>query len=75
MVKNLPANAGDMCLIPGLRRSPGEGNGNPTPLFLPGKPHGQRSLACYSPWGCQRVGHELVAKQQKKEQIFLTKEF
>ena len=27
MVKNLPANAGDPGLIPGLRRSPGEGNG------------------------------------------------
>ena len=23
----------------------------PTPVFLPGKPHGQRSLASYSPWG------------------------
>ena len=29
MVKNLPANAGDVGLIPGLGRSPGEGNGNP----------------------------------------------
>ena len=29
MVKNLPANIGDMGLIPGLGRSPGEGNGNP----------------------------------------------
>ena len=28
MVKNLPANAGDVGLIPGSRRSPGEGNGN-----------------------------------------------
>ena len=27
-VKNLSANAGDMDLIPGLGRSPGEGNGN-----------------------------------------------
>ena len=27
-VKNLPANAGDAGLIPGLARSPGEGNGN-----------------------------------------------
>ena len=23
----------------------------PTPLFLPGESHGQRSLAGYSPWG------------------------
>ena len=28
-VKNPPANAGDMGLIPGLGRFPGEGNGNP----------------------------------------------
>ena len=29
VVKNLPANAGDTGSIPGLERSPGEGNGNP----------------------------------------------
>ena len=29
MVKNLPANAEDMGSVPGLGRSPGEGNGNP----------------------------------------------
>ena len=28
-VKNLPANSGDSGLIPGLGRSPGEGNGHP----------------------------------------------
>ena len=38
--------------ILGLGRSSGERNGNPTPIFLPGKSHGQRSLAGYSsPWG------------------------
>ena len=26
--------------------------------FLPGKSHGQRSLAGYSPWSCKRVGHD-----------------
>ena len=44
MVKNLLANAGDKGSILGLRRSPGEGNGNTlqdTCLFLPGKSHGQ----------------------------------
>ena len=47
MVKNLPANAGDagdVDLIPGLGRPPGEENGKPTPIFLPEKFHGQRSL-------------------------------
>ena len=29
MVKNLPANAGDVCSIPGSGRFPGVGNGNP----------------------------------------------
>ena len=51
VVKNLPANAGDVGSIPGSGRSPGEGNGNFTPVFLPGGSHGQRSLVGYSPWG------------------------
>ena len=25
----------------------------PTPIFLPGESHGQRSIAGYSPWGCK----------------------
>ena len=29
VVKNLSANAGEVGLIPGLGRTPGEGNGNP----------------------------------------------
>ena len=41
MVKILSVSAGDEGSIPGLERSPGEGNGNP--VFLPGKFHGQRS--------------------------------
>ena len=47
-VKNLPAMQ-HLGLIPGLGRSPAEGNGLPTPVFLPGKSHGQRGLAGYSP--------------------------
>ena len=35
----------------------------PTPVFLPGKSHGQRNLAGYSPWGCKRVGHDLATKE------------
>ena len=30
----------------------------PTPVFFPGKSHGQRSLVGYSPWGSQRVKHD-----------------
>ena len=29
MVKNLPANVGDLGSFPGSERSPGDGNGNP----------------------------------------------
>ena len=53
VVKNPPASAGVTGLIPGLGRSPGEGNG--ALVFFPGKPHGQRSLVGYSPWGCQEL--------------------
>ena len=55
VLKNAPANEGDARdagFIPGLRRSPEEGNGN-TPVFLPGKFHGPKSLVGYSPWGCK----------------------
>ena len=38
----------------------------PTPVFLPGKSHEQRSLAGYSPPGHKRVRHDLVTKQNKE---------
>ena len=38
VVKNLPANAGDVGLIPGLGRSPGGGNGNPLQYSCLGNP-------------------------------------
>ena len=47
VVKNLPANAGDMGLIPGSGRFPGERNGNQ--FQYSGKSHDQRSLVGYSP--------------------------
>ena len=40
MVKNLPANAGDVGLIPGSERSPWRRAWQPTPVFLPGESHG-----------------------------------
>ena len=54
MVKNLPASAGDTedtGSILGSERSSGEGDWQPTPVFLPGEFHGQRSQAGYSPSG------------------------
>ena len=44
MVKSLPANAGNAGSILGSGKSPGE-RMQPSPAFLPGKFHGQRSLA------------------------------
>ena len=44
-------NVGDLCSIPGLGRSPGGGHGNPLKYSCLEDPHGQRSLAGYSPWG------------------------
>ena len=49
--KELACSAGDVGLIPGWGRSPGEGNGNPLQYSGLENPHGQRSLVGYSPWG------------------------
>ena len=56
MVKNLPASAGDVrdpSSGPGWGRSPGGGHGNPLQYSCLENPHGQRSLAGYSPQGCK----------------------
>ena len=54
--KESACSAGDLGSIPGLGRSPGEGN-EFIPVFLPGEFHGQRGLVGYSPWG-HRVRHD-----------------
>ena len=54
MVKNPPAYAGDtrvMNSIPGVRKIPWNRKQQPTPVFLPGKFYGQRSLSGHSSWG------------------------
>ena len=66
MLKNTPANTADirdMGPIPGSGRSPGGGHGNPLQYSDLENPHGQRSLAGYSPCGHKRVGHDLMTKQ------------
>ena len=52
LVKNLPANAGDMGLIPGSERSPGRGNGNPCQYFYLENP--------LEPGGLQSIGSQGV---------------
>ena len=66
VVKNMPANAGDIRdtgLVPGLhkrhrfslwvRKIPWRRAWQLTAVFLPGGSHGQRSLGSSSPWGCK----------------------
>ena len=57
-VKNPPANAGDVRdggFNPWVgKEDPLEDKGQPTPVFLPGYSHGQRSLAGYSPGVAKR---------------------
>ena len=60
--KESTCNVGDLGSTPGLGRSPGEGHGNPLQYSCLENPHGQRSLAGYSPWGSQRVGHDWATK-------------
>ena len=50
--KESACKVGDLGLIPGLGRFPWRTAWQPTPVFLPGESHGQRSLEGYSPWGC-----------------------
>ena len=53
-LSNLPANVGDVReadLIPGSGRFTWSRKWQPTPVFLPGKFHGQRRVAGQSPWG------------------------
>ena len=60
MVKNLTAMQETEVKkkkVPGSRRFPGEGNGQPTPVLLLGKSHKQRSLVGLWFIELQRVGH------------------
>ena len=53
VLKNPPVNAedtGDVGSIPWVGKILWRKTWQPTPVFLPGEFHGQRSLAGYSPW-------------------------
>ena len=53
--KEPACHAGGQGSTPGSGRSPGERNGNPTPVSLPGKSHQQRSLGGYNPCSCNSL--------------------
>ena len=66
MVKNLPANVGDVGSIPGLGRSSGGGNGNPF-QFLPWNiPRAEEPCGLLY-MGSQRVRQDLATKQQQEK--------
>ena len=64
MVKYLPAMWENLGLDPWVQKIPWRKEWQPTPVFLPGESHGQRSLAGYSPWG-HKVTHSLYLRLNK----------
>ena len=70
MVKNLPANARHVSLNPGLRRSPGEGNGYPFQYSYLGNPMDRRAWRV-TIHGVQRVRHDLVTEQQEENKFLM----
>ena len=63
MVNNPPANVGDMDLIPVSEKARGEGNGNPSSILTWEIPQTEEPGGLQF-MGLQRVGQELVTKQQ-----------
>ena len=53
--KGSACSEGNRGWISGLERSPGGGHGNPLQYSCLENPHGQRSLAGYSPWGLKEL--------------------
>ena len=71
MVKNLPANAGDG-FDPWVGKVSWRREWQPTPVFLPGKSHGERSLVGYSEWGpkeADMTGQPNLKKKKRKGNI------
>ena len=55
--KEFTCNTGDLDSIPGLRRSPGKGHGNPTPVLLPEESPRTEEPGGLQPMGLQSVRH------------------
>ena len=64
-------SAGGREFDPWVRKTPWRSEWQPTPVFLPGDFHGQRSLVGYSPWGhkesatTQQLAHTHTVKYAK----------
>ena len=71
-------NTGDPVFNPWVGKIPWRRKWQPTPVLLPGKSHGQRTLVGYSPWGRKESDmteqlhfHFIVRKRKNKEHQFL----
>ena len=64
--KESTCQAGDAGLIPGLGRSPGEGNGNPLQYACLENPTDRGAWQPGSWWGFKKAGHDWVAEQQQQ---------
>ena len=70
-VKNLPV-MWETGFDPWVGKIPGRRAWQPTAVFLPVEPHGQRSLAGYSPWGCMESDRtEVTALTQGESWLWL----
>ena len=65
MVKNPPASAGNMGSIPGLGRSPGEGNGNPLQYY------GLENIS-YNPWGHKESDKTYRLNNKNEDKLKMT---
>ena len=68
MVKNPPANAGDTGSIPGLGRTPGEGNGNPLQYSCLEDPTDREAWQA-TVHGVARVRRDLVTKPPPMQEM------
>ena len=67
----LPKNAGDVGMILGSGRFPWRRKWQPTPVFLPGEPHGQKSLVGCDPWGHKRVSYDSGTKHTHNNNTYM----
>ena len=74
MIKNPPANAGDMSSIPGSGRSPEGGHGNPLQYSCLENSMDRGAWWATVHGGHKRVGHNWATKQQCKSTIRWEKE-
>ena len=68
--KEFSCNVGDLGLIPGWGRSPGEGKGYPLQYSCLENPHGQSSLVGHSPWG-HRVRQDRATKHSTARHCYI----